>query len=97
MASKVSEMLGASIDRHVLPLMAHLGLASVRYPERLSVGTVARALGRALDESRTLFVTCWCDGGTATNLTWRLDVYDGRIWDDLQITFPFATPGEVEA
>jgi hypothetical protein len=86
-------MLAAAVERHLLPLLAPLGLAPVKYPERVKVGLVARALGRPHDEKRTFLVTVWCDGGTAEHLTWRADVYDGNIWWDLAFTFPFEQPG----
>lgn len=97
MPSPVSELLAAAVERHLGPLLAPLGLTPARYPERLKVGLVARALGRRLDEQRTFYVTVWCDGGTADHLGWRADVYDGRIWWDLAFTFPFPQPGHPPA
>ncbi|MBN2197323.1 MAG: hypothetical protein JW751_31260 [Polyangiaceae bacterium] len=93
MPSPVSEMLTSAVERHLVPLLEPLGLTPVKYPERLKVGLVARALARRLDERRTFYVTFWCDGGTAEHLTWRADVYDGHIWWDLAFTFPFEQPG----
>ncbi len=93
MASRISEMLGDYLRQYVAPLLELIGLEEGPYPERLSVGIVARAFKRPLDERRTLYATCWCDGGTGDNLRWRLDVREGAGWSDLSIIFPFERPG----
>ncbi|MBN2196772.1 MAG: hypothetical protein JW751_28460 [Polyangiaceae bacterium] len=93
MPSRVAEMLTDAVERHLVPLLEPLGLRPAKYPEQLKVGIVARALARRLDGKRTFYVTIWCDGGTAENLSWRADVYDGHIWWDLAFTFPFERPG----
>ena len=54
MASRISELLGDGARRHVAPLLEIVGLAEAPYPERLSVGLVARAFKRTLDERRIL-------------------------------------------
>ena len=76
-----------------MPLLAPLGFATVGPPERTKVGLVARTLGRPLGDGRSLLFRVWCDGGTAQNLTWRLDFHDHTGNADLQLTFPFEVDG----
>lgn len=97
MSSPTAAQLEAGLAAHVGPLLAPLGFAATGAPERTKVGLVARTWGRPLREGKSLVLSVWCDGGSAQNLTWRLDVHDSTGNADLQLTFPFEVDGRPQA